>query len=48
MKTNGHGYHVDLELRDRSDSRFGYPLEIALGVGESARAWYVDVIRDMN
>ena len=24
------------------------PLEIELGVGESARAWYMDVIRDMD
>ena len=31
-----------------SDSRFGYPLEIALGVGELARARYMDVIRDMD
>ena len=40
METQGHGYHVDLELSDRSrdDSRFGYPLEIALGVVELTRA----------
>ena len=31
-----------------SDSRFGYPLEIALDVGESARARYMDVIHDMD
>ena len=31
-----------------NDSRFGYPLEIALGVGESARARYMDVIHDMD
>ena len=27
-----------------SDSRLGYPLEIALGVGEPARARYMSVI----
>ena len=31
-----------------SDLRFGYPLEIALGVGEPARARYMDVIHDMD
>ena len=31
-----------------SDSRFGYPLEISLGVSEMARARYMDVIHDMN
>ena len=50
MKTQGHGYHADLELSDRSrgDSRFEYPLEIALGVVELARARYMDVIHDMD
>ena len=40
METQGHGYHADLELSDmsRGDSRFGYPLEITLGVVELARA----------
>ena len=32
----------------RSDSRFGYPLEISLGVSEPARARYMDVIHDMD
>ena len=31
-----------------SDSRFGYPLEIALGVGDPTRALYMDVIHDMD
>ena len=31
-----------------SDSRFGYLLEIALGVVESERAQYMDVIHDMD
>ena len=31
-----------------SDSRLGYPLEIELGVGEPARARYIDVIHDMD
>ena len=50
MKTQGHGYRADLELRDRSrgDLRVGYPLEIALGVVEPARARYTDVIHDMD
>ena len=30
------------------DSRFGYPLEIALDVVELARARYTDVIHDMD
>ena len=30
------------------DSRLGYPLEIALGVVELARARYMDVIHDMD
>ena len=40
MKTHEHDYHADLELSDGvgGDSRFGYPLEIALGVIELARA----------
>ena len=38
------GYHVDLG----NDSRFGYPLEIALGVVEPARARYTDVIHNMD
>ena len=32
----------------RSDSRFGYPLEIALGVVEPVMARYRDVIHDMD
>ena len=31
-----------------NDSRFGYPLEITLGVVEPERAWYMDVIHDMD
>ena len=30
------------------DSRFGYPLEIALGVIELARARYMDVMHGMD
>ena len=31
-----------------SDLRFGYSLGIAMGVGEPARARYMDVIHDMD
>ena len=31
-----------------SDSIFGCPLEITLGIVEPARAWYTDVIHDMD
>ena len=41
MKTHGHDYHADLKLSDT-------PLEIGLGVVESARARYMDVIHDMD
>ena len=43
------GYHVDLELSDRRVTRdLDTPLEIALGVGEPARARFIDVIHDMD
>ena len=54
MKTHGqvitHGYHEDLELSDRSrvTRDLDTPLEIALGVVESVRARYMDVIHDMD
>ena len=37
-----------LWLSRRLRLRFGYPLEISLGVGELARVRYMDVIHDMD
>ena len=44
------GYHVDLELNDRSrvTRDLDTPLEIALGVVEPTRTRYMDVIYDMD
>ena len=38
MKTHGHGYHVDLELSDRSRVW----LEIWIPIGNCIRCWCVD------
>ena len=45
------GYHVDLELSDRSRGvtrELDTPLAIALGVVEPVRSRYMDVIHDMD
>ena len=47
MKTHGHGYHVDIDLSDRSrDLDTHWKLHWV--VGEPARARYMDVMHDMD
>ena len=50
MKTHGQviTQTESLVIGVGSDSRFRYPLEIALGGVESARTRYMDVIHDMD